>query len=304
MDITDVFGNYVQRDQRNDNAYHSKGYTGQEYDDVASLSYYHARYLNAPMHTFMSVDPMLYKLPQSYLTDPQQMNSYAYARNNPVIYTDPDGKAIFLPVIAVIGIASLLAPTIAAIYELYRPNSGPVNVTRAQTYYSMGQNMPGMIGPVTVTGGRSTYSGFGSSNTSSLKSSQSTSALFGQSRNASFEEVTGAKTLVTTAKNVSLNSGGGAIVVPGGRNAANTAVESLVRSGYTVSSESRSPKDGSPISTYTSPFGDYKVNVRTYSSSQNEMRAKGMDPVTTLDIIKVGKKGRTEIKFIEQYDGE
>ncbi len=91
MDITDVFGNYVQRDQRNDNPYHNKGYTSHEYDDVSGLTYAHARYLDTRMHSFLSVDPMLYKLPQSYLTDPQQMNSYAYARNNPIIYTDPTG---------------------------------------------------------------------------------------------------------------------------------------------------------------------------------------------------------------------
>lgn len=92
MDITDVFGNYVMRDQRNDNAYHNKGYTSHEFDDVTGLNYAHARYLSAPMHSFMSVDPMLYSLPQSYLLDPQQMNSYAYARNNPVIYNDPTGE--------------------------------------------------------------------------------------------------------------------------------------------------------------------------------------------------------------------
>lgn len=91
MDITDVFGNYVQRDQRNDNAYHNKGYTGHEYDDTTNLTYARARYLDQTAHSFLSVDPVIYSLSQSYLLDPQQMNSYAYARNNPVIYYDPTG---------------------------------------------------------------------------------------------------------------------------------------------------------------------------------------------------------------------
>jgi RHS repeat-associated protein len=103
MDITDVFGNYVQRDQRKDGAYHNKGYTGHEFDDTAGLIYAHARYLSAPMHTFLSVDPMLYRIPQSYLYDPQQMNSYAYARNNPVVMMDPNGLSILSSIKSFIG---------------------------------------------------------------------------------------------------------------------------------------------------------------------------------------------------------
>jgi len=93
MDVTDSFGNYIYRDQRKDSPYHNKAYTGHEYDDVTGLTYAHARYLDTKAHTFISVDPLLYSLPQAYLLDPQQMNSYAYARNNPIIYTDPTGLA-------------------------------------------------------------------------------------------------------------------------------------------------------------------------------------------------------------------
>lgn len=43
---------------------------------------------------FQSVDPVLPI--ETALRDPQQWNRYAYARNNPLIYTDPDGR-ILLP---------------------------------------------------------------------------------------------------------------------------------------------------------------------------------------------------------------
>jgi RHS repeat-associated protein len=39
---------------------------------------------------FQSVDPVLPV--ETALRDPQQWNRYAYARNNPLIYTDPDGR--------------------------------------------------------------------------------------------------------------------------------------------------------------------------------------------------------------------
>lgn len=102
MDITDVFGNYVHRDQRVDNALHTKAYTGHEFDDTTSLIYARARYLMTTTHSFLSSDPVIYNLESnnsqdrtrfsSILLNPQAQNSYAYAGNNPIINTDPDGK--------------------------------------------------------------------------------------------------------------------------------------------------------------------------------------------------------------------
>jgi len=96
----------MYRNTRNDSTLHTKSYTSHEYDDVTKLTYAHARYLDTASHSFLSVDPMIYKLPQSYLTDPQQMNSYSYARNNPVVNTDPDGKFVIVGVLLVVAISS------------------------------------------------------------------------------------------------------------------------------------------------------------------------------------------------------
>ncbi|MEV8595028.1 RHS repeat-associated core domain-containing protein [Streptomyces sp. NPDC052012] len=45
-----------------------------------------ARDYDAATGRFISVDPV------GDLTDPQQINGYAYSNNNPVTFTDPDGK--------------------------------------------------------------------------------------------------------------------------------------------------------------------------------------------------------------------
>ena len=67
-------------------------FTGQEYDVDTGLYYYGSRYYNPAIARFASQDPMFLEVGFD-LTDPQSMNSYAYARNNPLRYIDPDGEA-------------------------------------------------------------------------------------------------------------------------------------------------------------------------------------------------------------------
>lgn len=67
-------------------------YIGQEYDQDTGLNYLNARYYNSNIGRFISEDPMFWNFDQAWLADPQNQNSYAYARNNPLIYSDPDGK--------------------------------------------------------------------------------------------------------------------------------------------------------------------------------------------------------------------
>jgi RHS repeat-associated protein len=65
-------------------------FTGKERDAESGLDNFGARYDSSSMGRFMSPDPgnisgLLYQ------SDPQSWNGYAYARNNPLLYTDPDG---------------------------------------------------------------------------------------------------------------------------------------------------------------------------------------------------------------------
>ena len=65
------------------------GYTGQEKDQETGLNYYDSRYYDPHLQRFVQPDTML---PDVY--DPQQLNRYSYARNNPLTYNDPTGHCI------------------------------------------------------------------------------------------------------------------------------------------------------------------------------------------------------------------
>jgi RHS repeat-associated protein len=84
---------------------------GGHYKDDTGLSYMGARYYNSNYGRFISEDPIFWTLPKEYLLDPQQMNSYAYARNNPIIYTDPDGKT------AVDSINNFISNTLSSLFK-------------------------------------------------------------------------------------------------------------------------------------------------------------------------------------------
>jgi RHS repeat-associated protein len=84
-------------------------FTGKERDAETGLDYFLARYYSAAQGRFTSpdewaggiVDPFTGQqvgqpgpLPYADITDPQTLNKYAYVRNNPLRYTDPDGHIL------------------------------------------------------------------------------------------------------------------------------------------------------------------------------------------------------------------
>ncbi|MBI3337113.1 MAG: RHS repeat-associated core domain-containing protein [Candidatus Staskawiczbacteria bacterium] len=68
-------------------------FIGQEHDDDTGLDYLNARYYNPNTGRFISQDPMFWDFSEDYLSDPQQWNSYSYARNNPIVGSDPSGES-------------------------------------------------------------------------------------------------------------------------------------------------------------------------------------------------------------------
>ncbi len=65
-------------------------FTGKERDTETGLDYFGARYYSGAQGRFTSPDP---ENASADPADPQSWNGYAYARNNPLKYVDPDGLA-------------------------------------------------------------------------------------------------------------------------------------------------------------------------------------------------------------------
>jgi RHS repeat-associated protein len=66
-------------------------FTGKERDTESGLDYFGARFDASSMGRFMSPDPENAS-GFDYMDDPQSWNGYAYVRNNPTLYVDPDGR--------------------------------------------------------------------------------------------------------------------------------------------------------------------------------------------------------------------
>src|SRR6185295_4842482 len=69
-------------------------FTGQERDTETGLDYFINRYYSSAIGRFTSPDPV--SLTSQRKTDPQRLNLYAYARNNPVLLTDPNGLELYV----------------------------------------------------------------------------------------------------------------------------------------------------------------------------------------------------------------
>lgn len=79
-------------------------YAGKERDPETGLDYVGARYYASQTGRFTTVDPVVPV--EAALRDPQLWNRYAYVRNNPLRYTDPDGRCIWDLCIGEIAIAA------------------------------------------------------------------------------------------------------------------------------------------------------------------------------------------------------
>jgi RHS repeat-associated protein len=70
----------------------TRRFAGKERDTESSLDYFGGRYYQGSTGRFTTVDPVLDV--NAALQDPQRWNRYAYVRNGPMRFVDPDGRAI------------------------------------------------------------------------------------------------------------------------------------------------------------------------------------------------------------------
>ena len=71
-----------------------KRFAGKDRDGETGWDYFGARYYGSKVGRFTTTDPV-YTWKENLL-DPQRWNRYAYSRNNPLRYVDPDGRKIVL----------------------------------------------------------------------------------------------------------------------------------------------------------------------------------------------------------------
>jgi RHS repeat-associated protein len=67
-------------------------FTGKERDSESNLDNFGARYYSSSMARFTATDPHL--TDSQRMGDPQQLNMYSYARNNPLRFGDDDGEDV------------------------------------------------------------------------------------------------------------------------------------------------------------------------------------------------------------------
>lgn len=69
-------------------------FSDKELDSENNWQYFGARYYDNVLGRFSSLDPVYLQSVEQYLSDPQQLNAYSYARNNPLKLVDQSGEKV------------------------------------------------------------------------------------------------------------------------------------------------------------------------------------------------------------------
>lgn len=114
-------------------------FTGKELDASSNLYFYESRYYHAIFGRFIAPDTIV-----PDLSDPQSLNRYTYANNNPLRYTDPNGHfPVFAIVVAIGVVAGAVSSGIQSDWDLQATLLGGVigGVSAAVGYGTFGPAM-------------------------------------------------------------------------------------------------------------------------------------------------------------------
>jgi RHS repeat-associated protein len=119
-------------------------YIGQEYDEETNLSYLNARYYNGTTGRFITEDPVFWS--GQNLSDPQSLNVYSYANNNPITLSDPNGLMTFAEIKTQIdSISAQIVPLAKAVGD-YMAQTGKAVAKTAISTVSTAANMVYNVG--------------------------------------------------------------------------------------------------------------------------------------------------------------
>lgn len=86
------YGEVIKESSSADTAMHLRRFNGKEDDQLSKLSYYGYRYYDSQSLTWTSADPKYLLEPDLAGADPRRASLYAFTKNNPLRYLDPDGQ--------------------------------------------------------------------------------------------------------------------------------------------------------------------------------------------------------------------
>jgi RHS repeat-associated protein len=141
-------------------------FIGEEYDGDTELSYLNARYYQGSRGQFMSQDPVFLAIGSgghdrrskqqlaTLLADPQLLNAYSYSRNNPLIFADPTGQFLIVPIALTLALVNQLVYLHDTYQTVQIPNDptatpGQKSAARNDFYTSFGFGLVSMA----ATGG-------------------------------------------------------------------------------------------------------------------------------------------------------
>jgi RHS repeat-associated protein len=121
-------------------------FNAKEFDDETGNYYYGARYYNPKWNVWLSVDPLVEKT----------MDAYGYCYQNPLRFTDPDGRIPIIPWLIKAG-AGAAADMLAQAGMDYLFNSNTTNWSQAfdnVNWWQVGRSGAEALIPFRTTGGR------------------------------------------------------------------------------------------------------------------------------------------------------